>query len=71
MGHTHQNPKKIQTERKVQESSKNGQMASETGGQIEKIEILMSVISFIEDTVRRKIEESIKYKSKPEGNIVN
>ena len=34
MDHTHQNPQKIQTERKVQESSKNGRTASET----EKIE---------------------------------
>ena len=51
MDHTHQNPQKIQTERKFQESSKNGPTASETGGQIEKIEIL-SVISFIEDTMR-------------------
>ena len=51
MDHTHQNPQKILTEQKVQESSKNGPTASETGGQIEKIEKL-SVISFIEDIMR-------------------
>ena len=54
MDHTHQNPQKIQTERKVQESSKNGSMASEIGDQIEKIEIL-SVTLFIEDTMLGRI----------------
>ena len=49
MDHTHQNPQKTQTERKVQESSKNGRTASETekNRKIEKIEILMGVISWL------------------------
>ena len=51
MDHTHQNPQKIQTERKVQGSSKNGATASETWGQREKLQI-PSVISFIEDKMR-------------------
>ena len=38
--HPHQNSQQIQTEQKVQESSKHGVMTSETGSQIEKIEIL-------------------------------
>lgn len=40
MDHPHQNSQQIQTEQKVQESSKYGVTASETGSQIEKIEIL-------------------------------
>ena len=54
MYHTNQNPQKIQTERKVQESSKYGPVASEIGDQIEKIEIL-SVTLFIEDTMQERI----------------
>ena len=54
MDHTNQNPQKIQTERKVQESSKNGPVASEIGDQIEKIEIL-SVTLFVEDTMQERI----------------
>ena len=54
MDHTNQNPQKIQTERKVQESSKNGPVASEIGDQIEKIEIL-SVTLFIDDTRQGRI----------------
>ena len=49
MNHTHQNPKK--KKKKSKKKSKNRPKASQTGGQIEKLEIL-SVISFLEYTMR-------------------
>ena len=67
MDHTHENPQKIQTEWKVQESSKNRPTASETGGQIKKIEIL-SVISFTEDTLSN-YGKRLKKQLDPEGNV--
>ena len=40
MDHTHQNPQTTQTEQIVQKSSKDGPTVSETGGKIEKIEVV-------------------------------
>ena len=69
MDHTHQNPQKIQTERKVQESLKNRPTASETGGQTEKIEML-SVISFIEDIMRTLSNYGEKLKKQLDINLI-
>ena len=69
MDHTHQNPQKIQTDRKVQESSKNEPTASVTGGQIEKIEIL-SVISFIEDTMKTLPNYRERLKKQLDVNLI-
>ena len=69
MDHTHQNPQKIQSEPKLQESPKNGPTASKTGGQIEKTEML-SVISFIEDTMRTLPNYGEKLKNQLDINLV-
>ena len=56
MYNTHQNPQKILTEQKVQESSKNGPATSETRAQIEKdsrtqlIKILTMRIEYLKRT---------------------
>ena len=76
MDHTHQNSQKIKTEWKVPESPKNGPTASNIGDQIGKTDLLG--VNFIhrrnnENFVKlqKKIEESIRFKSDPEGNVVN
>ena len=69
MDHTQQNPKKIQSVSKLQESPKNGPTGSKTGGQTEKTEIL-SVISFIEDTVRTLPNYRERLKNQLDVNLV-
>ena len=59
--HTHQNLKK--------KKSKNRPMASQTGGQIEKIEIL-SVISFLEYTMRTLSSYRERLKKKLDINLI-
>ena len=71
MDRTHQNPKKkkkIQTERKMQ-VQKNGPTVSETGGQIEKIEILI-VISFAKGTLRTVSNNGERLKNQLIMNLI-
>ena len=69
MDHTHQNPQKFQSEPKLQESPKNGPTASKTEGQIEKTKIL-SVISFIEDTMKTLSNYGERLKNQLDINLV-
>ena len=64
MDHIHQNQKKNQKKK-----SKNRPKASQTGGQIEKIEIL-SVISFLEYTMRTLSSYRERLKKKLDINLI-
>ena len=67
MNHTHQNPKK--KKKKSKKKSKNRPKASQTGGQIEKMEIL-SVISFLEYTMRTLSSYRERLKKKLDINLM-
>ena len=70
MDHTHQNPQKVQSERKLQKSPKNGPAASKTGGQVEKKTKMLSVISFIEGTMRTLSNYGERLKNQLDINLI-